>query len=89
MSWKVSLLLTFQILGLLFNTLPAGEKYPVLNRDNLTIPIQMLLSQKQKTFARFFAAFLKLRLNFIYFGTMYDPHRFCISEITDSENAVR
>ena len=89
MSWKVSLLLTFQILGLLFNTSPAGEKYPVLNRDNLTIPIQMLLSQKQKTFAQFFAAFLKLGLNFIYFGTMYDPHRFCISEITDSENAVR
>ena len=89
LSWKKSLFQTCQILGLLVNTLAADEKYPVLNRDNLTIPIQMLLSQKQKTFAQFFAAFLKLGLNFIYFGTMYDPHRFCISEITDSENAVR
>ena len=60
--WKTSLLLTCQILGLLVNTLAADEKYPVLNRDNLTIPIQMQLSQKQKIFSQFFAAFLKSRL---------------------------
>ena len=64
LSWKKSLLLTCKILGLLVNTLAADEKYPVLNRDNLTIPIQMQLSQKQKTFFQFFAAFLKSRLNF-------------------------
>ena len=62
LSWKKSLFLTCQILGLLLNTLAADEKYPVLNRDNLAIPIQMQLSQKQKTFSRFFAAFLKFRL---------------------------
>ena len=62
LSWKKSLLLTCKILGLLVNTLAADEKYPVLNRDNLAIPIQMQLSQKQKTFSRFFAAFLKFRL---------------------------
>ena len=62
LSWKKSLLLTCKILGLLVNTLAANEKYPVLNRDNLAIPIQMQLSQKQKTFSRFFAAFLKFRL---------------------------
>ena len=44
LSWKKSLLLTCQILGLLVNTLAANEKYPVLNRDNLTIPFQMQLS---------------------------------------------
>ena len=43
-----SLLLTCQILVMLVNTLVANEKYPVLNRDNLTIPIQMQLSMKQK-----------------------------------------
>ena len=59
---KKSLLLTYQILGLLVNTLPTDEKYPVLNRDNLTIPIHMQLSQKQKTFSQFFVAFLKSRL---------------------------
>ena len=67
----------------------ADEKYPVLNRDNLTIPIQMQLSQKQKTFSQLFAAFLKFRLNFKYFGKKYYPHRFFISEITDSKNVIR
>ena len=67
----------------------ADEKYPVLNRDNLTISVQMQLSQKQKTFSEFLAAFLKSRLNFEYFEKKEDPHRICISEITDSENVVR
>ena len=89
LSLKPSLLLTCQILGLLVNTLAADEKYPVLNRDNLTIPIQMQLSQKQKTFSEFFAAFLKFTVNFEYFEKTDDPHRFCIFEVTDSENVVR
>ena len=54
---KKCLLLTCQILGPLVDTLAANEKYPVLNRDNLTIPIQMQLSQKQKTFSQFLTAF--------------------------------
>ena len=65
--WKKSLLLTCKILGLLYNTLAADEKYPVLNRENLTIPIQMQLSRKQKNFSEFFAAFLKPGLNFKHF----------------------
>ena len=55
---KVSLI-EIQNLGLLFNTLATNDKYPVLNRDHLTIPIQIQLSQKQKTFSDCFAAFLK------------------------------
>ena len=51
--------LTGQIVGLLVNTLPADEKYPGLNRDNLNIPIQMQLSQKRKIFCLFFTAFFK------------------------------
>ena len=51
LSSKKSLFSTCQIFGLVVNTLPVDEKYPVHNRDNLTIPIQMQLSQKQKTFA--------------------------------------
>ena len=58
---KKSLLLTYQILGPIVNTLAADEKYPVLNRDNLTIPIEMQLSQKQKAFSQFFAEFLTSR----------------------------
>ena len=40
-SWKTSLLLICQILRLLVETLAANEKCRVLNRDNLTIPIEM------------------------------------------------
>ena len=76
LSWKKSLLLTCKILGLLVNTLAADEKYPVLNRDNLTILIQMQLSQKQKIFLNFFAALLKSSLNFKYFEKEDDVDRF-------------
>ena len=64
---KKSLLLTSKILRVLINTLPTYENYPVLNRENLTIPIQMQLSQKQKPFCKAFAAFLKSELNFEIF----------------------
>ena len=63
--------------------------YPVLNRNNLMMPIQMQLSQKKTTFSQFFTAFLKCRLNFKYFEKKEDTHRFCISENTDSEHVVR
>ena len=89
LSWRKSLLFTCQILVLLVNTLAVDEKYPVLNRNNLTIPIQMQLSEKKKTFYQFFAAFLKSRLNFKHFGKKDDRHSFCISEYTDSENVLR
>ena len=89
LSRKKFLLLTCEILGLLVNTLATHEKYPVLNRNNLTIPIQMRLSQKQNTFSQFLAAFLKSRLNLKHFEIKDDPHRFFISEILDSPNAVR
>ena len=63
--------------------------YPVLNRDNLTIPIPMELYHKQKTFSKSSATFLKFRLRFNKFKTKYDPHRFCISEITASEDEMK
>ena len=50
---KKSLLLTCQILGLLVNTLDADDKYPALNNDNLTIPVKIKLSTKQKTSSQF------------------------------------
>ena len=39
------------------------KSYPVLSRENLTIPIQMQESQKHKFFSQFFAKLLKSRLN--------------------------
>ena len=87
-------LLTWQILGLLVNTLGGDEKYPVLNRDNLRIPIKMKipiniqLSEKEKT-SQFLVVFLKSRLNFEDFEKKDYSHSFCVSEITDSEKVVR
>ena len=60
LSWKTSLLLTYQILGLLVNTLAADEKYPVLITDKLTRPYQMELYQKQKNFLIFLLYFWNL-----------------------------
>ena len=64
LSWKKSLLLTCKVLGLLANTSATDEKYLVFHRDNFTIPVQMQLSEKQKTFSYFFVALLKHSLNF-------------------------
>ena len=75
-------------MGLLANTLDADENFPVPNRDNLTIPTQMQLSQT-KSFSQLLASFLKSRFNFEHFGTKDDPHSFCIAEILYSEDVVR
>ena len=45
----------------------ADDKYPVLNRGNLMVPVQIQISQKQKAFSQFFTAFLIYSLNFKYF----------------------
>ena len=75
----------YKILKLFVNTLTAGDKYSLLNRDNLTQPFQILLSQKEETFSHFLSTFLKCFLNFEHFQKKDDPHRRCISEITDSK----
>ena len=49
-----------QILKTLFQHIEADGKYSLLNTDNLTQPIEMELSQKQKTFATFFLCILKI-----------------------------
>ena len=86
LTCKKSLLVTCKISRLFPNTLSADGKYSLLNRDNLTQPIQMQLSRKQKTFSEFFSAFLKSSLNFEHFLKKDDPHCWCISEITDPKN---
>ena len=61
------MLVLCKILGLFDNTLSEDDKYCLLYNDNLLQPIQILLSQKQKTFSQFFSAFLKSTLNFEHF----------------------
>ena len=64
-----------KILGLFVNTLTVDDKHYMLNRDNLTQPIQLQLSQKQKTFSQIFFAFLKSILNYKHLPKKDDPHR--------------
>ena len=67
------------------NTLSADGKYSLFNRDNLTEPIQMQLSRKQKTFSEFFSSFLKSSLNYERFRKKDDSHSRGIFKITESE----
>ena len=53
-----------KILKLFVKTLTVNDKHYALNRDNLAEPIQMQLSQKEKTFSQLFFEFLKSILNF-------------------------
>ena len=54
---KKSLLVIHKFLRLFLNTMTVNDKHYLLDRDNLTEPIQMQLSQKQKIFAQFFFNF--------------------------------
>ena len=53
-------------------------------RDNLMQPIHMELSQKLKSFSRFFNVFSKSMLSFEYFQKKDDAHSLFISEATAS-----
>ena len=60
----------------------AVDKCSLPNRDNLMQSIHMQISQKLKTFSRFFNVFSKSRLNFEYFQKKYDAHSLFISDST-------
>ena len=64
-----------KILRLFVNRLTVNDKHYILNRANLTEPMQIQLSQKQKTFSQFFFfAFLKSIVNPKHFPKKDDPH---------------
>ena len=79
------MLVLCKILRLFVNTLTDDGKYSLLYRENLTQPIQILLSQKRKTFSQFFYAFLKSTLNFAHFPKKDDLHSRCIFQISVSK----
>ena len=74
-----------KFLRLLVKTLTDDEKYSLLYRENLTQPIQILLSQKRKTFSQFFSVFSKSTLNFEHFQKKDHPHSLIISQMTISD----
>ena len=62
-----------QDLRLFVKTLTLDDKHYLFNRDNLAQPIQIQLSQKQKTFSEFFVPFSKSILNFKHSPKKDDP----------------
>ena len=72
MHWKKSLLVIHKFLRLFVNTLTVDDKHYLLNRDNLTQPIQMQVSQKQKTFSQFF----------FHFANLYEILNICQQKMT-------
>ena len=73
------------MLRLFVNIFSAVDKYSLPNREYLTQPLQVQLSQKQKTFPRFFSAFSKSKLKFERFQKKDDPHSLFSSEATACE----
>ena len=72
------------MLRLFVNTLTADGKYSLLKREKLTQPVEILLSEKEKTFSEFFSSFLISTLNFEHFRKKDDTHSPFIRDITDS-----
>ena len=67
----------------------ADDKYSLLNRDNLTQPIQIQLSEKQKTFSQFFSASLICKSNFEYFQKRMIPTADLFPKLRALKNVVR
>ena len=63
-----------KILTLFVHRLTVDEKQYLRNRDNLTQPVQMQLSQKEKTFSEFLFPYLKSTLNFKHLPKKNNPH---------------
>ena len=89
LTCKKSLLVIWKISRLFPNTLSGDGKYSLLNRQILTQPIQMQLSQKQETCSEFFCGLLKSSLNFEHFEKKDDSHSWCISKLHTHKNLVR
>ena len=83
------MLVLCKILGLFVKTLSDDDKYCLLYRDNLLQPIQILLSQKQKTFSKFFSPFLKSTLNLEHFQTKMTLIADVFPKLTSSKKVIR
>ena len=74
-----SLLAIQNIFELLVNTLTPDGKPSLLNMDNLTQPIQLQISKKQRSFSHFLSVFSKSSSNFEHFQKKNDPQSICIN----------
>ena len=63
----MSALVLGEVLVVFVKRLTADGKYPVQDFENLQLPIQMVLSEKWKTFSEFLVSLLKPTSNFKHF----------------------
>ena len=84
LSWKKSVLLRPEILGLFVNPLTAEYQYSRRNMMNFQQQLQTQLSQKRKAFSRFFITFLKCKSSLEHFEKKDEPSSLSIPEIIDS-----
>ena len=80
-----SALVLSQILRLFVNTLTPDDKYSHRNMQNFPQQLEAPLSQKQKSFSRFFIAFLKCALNLEHFEIKDEYPSLIFPKIIDSE----
>ena len=85
MSRKNSTSVWCEILRLFVNALTADDKYSGSNMQNFPQQFQTPLSKKQKSFSRFFIAFLKCAWNLEHFRKKDEYSSLIISEIIDAE----
>ena len=83
--WKKTALLWLKILRAFVNILTADDKYSCRNKQNFPQQLQMLLSEKQKSFSWFFVAFLKFAWNLQHFEKKDESPSLIISEIIVSD----
>ena len=83
------MLVLCKILRLFVNTLTADDKYSLLNRGNSTQAIQILLSNKEKTFSQFFSSFLKSTLNFEHFQKKMTPIADLFPKLPSTKKVIR
>ena len=65
--WKMSPIVLGEILGVFVNTLTGDGKYLFQDFQNLSLHIQMQISEKLKIFSEFFVPFLESTSNFKHF----------------------
>ena len=63
MTINLTVPLLFSKSGYIFNTVTANDKYTCYNKENLLLPLQMQLLEKQKNCYRLFIAFVESTLN--------------------------
>ena len=72
--WNMSPLVSGEILETFVDTLTGDGRYPVQGCENLQLPIQMKLSEKQKILSQFFFPFLESKSNLKHFERKDDCH---------------